>query len=808
MAGPGTGIGPGSAHLTDQPAAPRQAIAAGAAVEQAPPDARPLGAVSAVSIGLNNARAMIKNIGTTLKGIAGHTMPKTTAANRLVGEAGARYLSSRIAARPLAATFSARVLENTNVDPIKFGAALTEDNLRSIRESMRAQVTKLMAEGKHEEAADIARQADNVATIIGSKGSPFATEDAYFDFLADPSTKKAVVQHLQLWQEAIDPQYRDAQSIDPDVELPSRGQQTGARINLKAVLPDQPATKPVLGSSASLTATFKKKSPFGVKARGTGQSYDVDYHSIIRNTFERQLEIANKNAFDKMLVQRGLAVIDKPGRSVQIGNKATVAFPLQRRIIVSGKKGAKTTFSQAQNIYVRGDLADEYRSAANVDRKFRWPVITPFMDMLNRAALAGLTDGTVHISNQMTALFNRPVSGKFWTDTLLSATGRADVPVTLARAVMKGFKDNASQVSELSEIGAMRPQGDIHYGIFGKLLHRTDRITRLLLDDTFKELVRTGLVPNTETARREYVNQIGQYNRRAQGLFTRFARDVGFGPFVTAGKTFNSLGVKMAMLSPGVPAANAYAAAALRANVVSKWVGGVVLVGALNYLITGKMLGRPGTKIGDIDTGKNDKSGKQLSLPLLSLLGLGRGLRVTGLAGAINAKRMGLSDSDAIDAATRDIINSWTAPYAGPPVKFGAIAATGYQPAVNVGRASRIVPPGESQFNQNIGDAIRQSSPIIQTYIKAREGKSVPEILATQIPRFTMQPGKTESMVENYPRIVSMAQGAAFINDMIHEARRMDPDKRIEFVVEQVKRLPIEQQAHALREAHRRKVYQ
>lgn len=756
---------------------------------------------------LNNAREFLHNLPTTLKGLAGNSLPKITAANREVGEKGVRYASSKIAARPKAALFSAKALQDTGVDPVKFGAALTEDNLRSVRESLRQQVTALTAEGKLEEAAKAEAEADKVATIIG-EGSPFPTEDEYFDFLSKPEVQRAIKNHIQLWQEVIDPQFRQAMDIDPDVELPSRGQQTGARINLKAVLPNEEQGNPVKGrpTSAGLTATFKRKSPFAAEAKGTGVAYDVDYHSIIRNTFERQLEIANKNAFDDALVKSGNAVIDSPGKVVMIGGKPAVGFPLSRRVLVTTGKGETKSFSQAKNIYVKSDLAGEYRAASGVDKKFHIPLITPVMNGLNRAALSGLTDATVHVSNQATALFNRPVSGPFWMDTLLSATGRADVPVTMVRAIVKAFQDNSKQTAELAEIGSMRPE-DIHYGLFGRTLKATDKITRLVLDDTFKKLADKGLVENTETARREYVNQIGQYNRRLQGPLTRLLRDTGFGPFVTAGKTFNALGVKMATLSPGAKAPNNFAAAALRANVLSKWIGGAVFVGTLNYLITGKVEGRPGTPLGSIDTGKNDKSGKQLSLPYFNLIGLGRGLRVTGAKGAIDAKRMGLTDADALEAATRDLINSWTAPAMGPGVKFATIAASGYGPAVDVPRVSRVVPPGENQRLENTKEALRQASPLVQSYLKYRQGKSANEILSSQLPRFTMTPGKTEAMVSKYPKIVSMAQGAAFIDDMIHEARRMPKEQRRQFVTQQIKRLPAEQRDHARSEARRRRVF-
>src|SRR5207244_1516718 len=123
----GISVGPGAASPGDVPPPPPIArVKTGGS--EAPHD-KPLGAVSPLGNWMKNAWTEITNIG---KGFLGHTLPRITKANRQVGESGARYLSSRIAARPLAATFSSHVLQDTGVDPVKFGAALTEDNLTSI----------------------------------------------------------------------------------------------------------------------------------------------------------------------------------------------------------------------------------------------------------------------------------------------------------------------------------------------------------------------------------------------------------------------------------------------------------------------------------------------------------------------------------------------------------------------------------------------------------------------------------------------------------------------------------------------------
>lgn len=800
--------GPGAASPGDVPPEPPRADAGLS-------ENRPMGIVAPEGIAIGNVSKLLQATGTELNALAGESMPKTTAANRQVGEAGVRYASSRVAAKPLADTFSSHVLEGTDVDPFKFGAALVEDNLRSVREGFRQKATELRAEGKEAESLKAEEQANQVTSLIGANRSPFRTEDEYQDYLNSPEVRQAFENHKQLWQEVIDPQFKAAQGIDPDVELASRGQQTGARINLKALFEDEPAERPVGGTGfPSLTATFKRKSPFGMAAKGTGQSYEASYPALMRNTFERQLEIANKNSFDKLLVESGLAVIDRPGANVSIGGQTGVAFPLsRRRLIVEGKEGTKT-FSQAQNIYVRKDIANEYRIASNVDPRMRIPYVTKSMDVLNKAALAGLTDFTVHTSNLMTRLFNRPMTGELWRDSFLSAMGRSDIPIALARAIIKSTRDNRAQVAELAEIGAMRP-GSIHgrgpLSWSGRILRKMDETVRLTSDDAFQDLVRQGIVENTETARREYINEIGQYNRRLQGPFMRFAKDTGFGPFATAGRSFGVLGVKMVTLSPGVRGTGIGAEASLRANVLSKWVGAAVLAGTMNYLLTkdkgGGVMGRPGTPIGTVDTGLDDKAGKPLRFPLFDVIGLGRGLRVTGIKGAVEAKRLSLNNSLAADAAARDIINSWIGPFAGPPIRFGVVAASGYPPAINVGRAAPVAIPGQSQFRVNVEQALKDANPVVATMLDVKEGKPLDEAMTRQLPRFTLQPGKPPEMVAKYPKIVGLAQTFAFADWLVGQARKMEPQRRNAFVSNYYRQLDPEQKRMVADALRRRKVH-
>ena len=99
------------------------------------------------------------------RGMALHSMPRTTLKDPRLGELGLRWASSNIAARPVAEVFSADVLGNSQINPVEFGAALTEDNLRSVKQAFldaadEAENRKELIDDLREQIADIKGMGD------------------------------------------------------------------------------------------------------------------------------------------------------------------------------------------------------------------------------------------------------------------------------------------------------------------------------------------------------------------------------------------------------------------------------------------------------------------------------------------------------------------------------------------------------------------------------------------------------------------------------------------------------------------------
>lgn len=768
--------------------------------------------------------------------VAGKSLPKTTLRDRQLGEEGARFAASRAASGPMSDVFVADVLTGLKVDPVKFDAALKADNLLSVQEGFRKKAVDALAKGDIETAGEAIKAAAQVNTLLGAEKFPFKNEKELREYFNQADVAEAVNRHVENWNAVVEPMYKEAAGIDPTVELPTRGKYSGARVNLNPVIKGQyePSNGPKVASApgGTLTGTMRRKSPFARQAKGTGQEYRLDYQETMANTFAKQLEIANKRRFDDRLVSTGNAVIAEPGKQIVLPDgEATKSFPFLRRGF------------ENKNIYVRRSLATEYAHASDVVlNPYRGSFIVGANQAFARSALFGLTDATVHIENLGTAAFQVPgTTGlPLLSESLLSAAGRLDIPVTIARGAIKAAPEigrtelwrkyadtylpdaiissvnrallkNMTQMAALSEINASRmPHGNRLPGMkqLSQTVQGADRTTRMVLDDGYKNLVRQGLVRDTETNRREFVNQAGNYNMRTQGAFIRFLRQTWFSPFITAGRNFASLGVRAVTLNPGVEASSNQAAAALRASMLAKWIGSAALVGTLNYLITGKLGGRKGTPFGSIDTGSNDANGNPVSFNALAFTGQSRALRTIGARGYIQSRLQGLPESTAESAAMRDVANTALGSVAGPGVRFAMTAATGYPTAVGVGRTSQVVPPGERQWIENLRAATMQANPLLASVEEARKpGGTIAKAVERQLPRFSLQPAKPAQTNERYPQIVSMAQANEFTEWMVGAARSVPLDQRAAFVQQQISRLPPDARARAFREVLRRRVF-
>jgi hypothetical protein len=754
------------------------------------------------------------------------SLPRITHDNQAAGEAGVRYAVSPLVARAKGLQFAKEVTEGAQAKDFdkKFGTGLTEDNLRDLKRVWNERADE--AENRHELIDDIREQiadlkdaaddgdpeavaairsarkeirrlsqltdedvikfranADAVTTTIGANGSPFATEADYRAFMDHPETQEALRKHITKWENEKDPIYREAADIDPDLELATRGLDYGARVNLKNILRDN-ATPTTVGPANSsplvrATATFRRNDPFARAATGQG-SYEGSYAEIMANGFGREYPVAKQHEFIRKLVQNGDAKITSKRfePELEIKGEATKSYPLTIRPWAD------------KILHIRQSLAIEYEDASGLPGQARLGIYTKAADLLTRTSIQGLAEGSTHISNLLSQVFTGlgPTANPM-LNALMKATGRSDLLLSLPKVFIYAFSDRKAEMLNLLEIGAAKT----HYkgGNFSlaPLINRIDQGVRLYSADVYKKMAAKGLVEDSETGLREFVNQTGQYSKRLQPRWIQYLRTTGLQPFATAMQTFNIQGLRNLSMDPGAKGATRLADVALRIDKAASFMGFAVLVATLNSIVSGSASGPKGTKLGAVGWIGDD--GKLHQLDLGAMTGISRGARITGLQGYVEARRLGLPASAAVGSAAQGVANTAISTATGPANRFGFLAMTGKRPSIPATQEAPVVPPmPDDKFNLlktqavgNVIEAAKQANPIVDAVWRAKQGK-YEEAIIRQATRFMPKTGLPTETIENLPKAVAVGQLKAYEEDLAKQARRyQNGPVRLQFIM-------------------------
>jgi hypothetical protein len=168
-------------------------------------------------------------------------------------------------------------------------------------------------------------------------------------------------------------------------------------------------------------------------------------------------------------------------------------------------------------------------------------------------------------------------------------------------------------------------------------------------------------------------------------------------------------------LDPGIAAASPAAAVQMRAVNFVGTVATVFAIPALfNYLLTGSPAGRSGTKMGQIDTGKDDQ-GKHVVIDPAQWTGLRRGLRISGLQAIIEGIGRGETRGRIAQSVVRDVLGGVIHPWSGPAVTAGSVAATGYTPGMYKESEN------PKDYGENIKTALEQLNPLANAWLKGKQ---------------------------------------------------------------------------------------
>ena len=470
----------------------------------------------------------------------------------------------------------------------------------------------------------------------------------------------------------------------------------------------------------NLENPLRKGTAFGKQAAGTAEEYNTSYRDIaermVKGNFE---EAAKRNMYDQ-LVKDGLAVEANPGeKAPEFNGKKAASMTIERRGQIPQ---AGEPLTKIVKLYYDPDIAGELRQALDVDGPVARAGMAHVANIVNKVQLAAPTDAIFHTANQIARIAGSQGGGSLMADLVRMRPG-VNVVDAVGRMVWKAQKILADSpeiqraTADLARIGALRQERAMPEATWnpttwkpsGRLISLLDKSGRLVGNDMFQNLVDRGLVDDSEGARRDFINKMGNYDPRLMGQFQRFFKDSGFSPFIVAGRNFNRLAMERVMLDPGVRAANTGAAMKMRAvNLAGAVADLLVLPAAINYMRTGNPMGRPGTPFAAIDTGKDDERGNHIVIDPQQWTLMRRGLRLTGLNALATGLREGQTPSNIAGNAARDSASGIIHPWVGPMPKVAATMLGAPRP---LGSAK----PGATG-EQNIVEGAKQISPLSSSF--------------------------------------------------------------------------------------------
>lgn len=634
--------------------------------------------------------------------LAGNMFPRLTRISPESGNALARVISAPSYARLAAPIYLDKILGKnaTPGDRLLAGAVLTERRLRYMKQA-------------YIRAGDMA-SARKVTSIIGQEGSPLASQEEYRRALASPMIDRMMRAWNNDFVPALDDMYRRAQGMDVEDPINSFTQIPGSPVNLKAFRPGDELGASIIptgGSRGNLKNVKLRKFVFAEQATGAAAGYDIDLGNMIENSLSRGFTVAAKAEWARQMVQSGAARWGVPGAKVEGAKEVPWVNPPQ---------GTQENTKGQTSLYVDEAAYGEVRQALQVDQPLHLPVITDLAPLFNYATLASTVEAAFHGKNMLTFLMKPGIRPQDFVRNIMGVWSKTP-----------GVAD---RLLELARIGAHKPSYE-NAGLLGggkwdptrwmsRALDFMRGTMELTANDAFNRLVSKKLTPDTEGNRRDFINQLGNYNRASQQKIVLALRDSGIGPFATAGTNYWVQKMRGLTMNPGTPGTGWTASARMRGETLAKTLALIGLaIPILNKLMWNRWDGDDDTPFASIKIG-TDANGRTRSIGLGNLIGFVGGLRETGLLALIEGTRRGQPIGQSFDRGVENIAGSLLHPAEGPLVSFAHTALTGTN-AIGMKLADK-VPADQSHTPSNLMAALRQANPIVGAMTTTRRGDMAP----------------------------------------------------------------------------------
>ena len=543
----------------------------------------------------------------------------------------------------------------------------------------------------------------------------------------------SIEENINRWKEVIHPLMNELYDKLNDHGEPSeieRGRIFGARVNLLADFEakrleelenaDGP-TPPMMGVNYRNPDIKKDVQAFKAAFNSV---YSNDVEAVLTNAFASRMNEASKLDVYNDLINKGVAQIAEYGERIsEINGKPTrllqAKFPVREE-----KKG--TTRMVDKSIYVQADLYNELMQILDVNIR---PEQNPVLGAVTKIQIIGIADATSHLKNLLSVVTNGLGRDSALKDIIskIPIVGSINA-IREIRSVMKEIQADGPKIreqkAEIARLSGLRP----HYEQTGMmkmltkhqhdLLYETDVAARIIMNRRYSQLVERFGADASPEARIDFVNQIGEYNRRLMSRHEAALRDVGFSPFIVAGRAMNRMARRLVTGYGGFEARDAKTNLQVRAIQASGLVMAAIVPAMINLMTTGSMFGRNGTPVGAIDFGPNfdTSDGKKRTFDLFQLVGIRRGLRQLGLNAAIEGIKNGSSVKEIQKNALNDMFTTSLHPFIGPGVGLGFEVLTGKRLDMRTGFSdiytSRKV-GGVAQYIENFRTGLKQQNELL-----------------------------------------------------------------------------------------------
>ena len=589
---------------------------------------------------------------------------------------------------------------------LRYGAAMHEERFRQARahwqEIERQELEKAARAFDPEEimkarqaAAEAHDKAGDIRTMIGTHG--LYLEKNFQDTVNSPGYK-AFRERWVPFSDKAEELFRSAMGIDAHEVIDSISQLDRGVFHARALQEGEVGDAGVATVSRRGNLMNPRQTKLGAANTFTGSAerYDVDPERMIEYTLAKRMRNAAKAQMYRKLLEakdadgKPLAYPLQPGSKILPEYRVlpTRKLPPGATEMPNAKEINLAVHPEVYNEVVRSlelagidQMMDTYQGN-KVGRGVKKLVSLP-----TAINLVGIAEGTTHCLN--TAFITLRSAGIRSLPDMFKQIGRSMLQKPEAVKELMDLSEHGLTKAHKAE-WSLNEQGMLWGGktdptsyvakaqqaTIGKFMDRWDDAMRLTMSHAFDRIAEAypGVVKSTQN-KRDFVNQLGNYQRTTQHWMVALFRDLGIGPFATAATNNVAQSIRTLALGRGLRTTDYMTQAKLRAE-LGLQVAGVIGTGFLvNYLLHHRVDGDDNTPLGGLKLPGNNGY-----IDMAAIANLRRGSKTIGLQSIIEGERYGGAGaksgtmlSNALESAGEAAVH----PAAGPGVSLARSAIWG-----------------------------------------------------------------------------------------------------------------------------------